>query len=295
MVIVQLAGGLGNQLFQYAAGRALAYHNQVPLFLDLTSFERDPKRQYRLDHFDIRARVASQSDMDRVLGWGAKGIPTRMRQWLHPNAPYFERTVFAEQYHPYDPNFWKAPKTVYLEGYWQTERYFAHIRELLQSELVVLHTPDKQNRTMLERIAQVESVGVHVRRGDYVSDFEVKRVHGVCPLSYYSNAIDVMARRLPNPHFFIFSDDMDWSIANLNVEYPCTYVAHNTAEQDYEDLRLMSRCKHLIIANSSFSWWGAWLSTHPSKIIIAPSKWFNQSDRNTRDVVPTSWLTLGTV
>jgi len=292
MVIVQLAGGLGNQMFQYAAGRAISHQRGVPLLLDLDFFKRDAKRQYRLKHFGIEARIASQSDIDRVRGWGWRGLPTRLRQRLNPDAPYFAHTVFIEQHHHYDPNFWRASKTVYLVGYWQSERYFANTKELIRRELALCSAPDTQNQSLLHKIAREESVCVHVRRGDYISDSEINRIHGVCSLDYYRAAIDVMVQKLCRPHFFVFSDDMKWTTANLKIDYPCTYVDHNGADRDFEDFRLMTHCDHHIIANSSFSWWGAWLSNHPQRIVIAPRSWFATTEREMSDLIPETWVTI---
>lgn len=289
MIVVQLAGGLGNQLFQYAAGRALAQRKRTSLRLDIGLFECDVKRTYRLNHFNISASIASQRDLDRVRGWGWRGLPHRIVQRLCRNTPYYRQSPFIEQGQQFDLNLFKARKCVYLVGYWQSEKYFKDIQDIIRAEFTVRNPPDMMNRALLEQIDQSESVSLHIRRGDYVSDPHIRQIYGLCPLEYYHSAVEFIQLRLRQPHFFIFSDEIDWAKASLNIECPCIYISHNRVGRDYEDLRLMSECKHHIIANSSFSWWGAWLCANPQKIVISPKKWFNTPDRDTEDLVPDSW------
>jgi hypothetical protein len=149
------------------------------------------------------------------------------------------------------------------------------------------------NEEMAHRIGGEESaVSIHVRRGDYVSDAGTNRFHGTCSVDYYHDAVDRISGFAPASHFFVFSDGIDWAKENLRLRQPVTYVDFNDGEKNYEDLRLMSLCKHHIIANSSFSWWGAWLNPNPDKIVIAPKKWFNDPSINTDDLIPNSWLRL---
>ena len=135
-------------------------------------------------------------------------------------------------------------------------------------------------------------MSIHVRRGDYVSDAITQEIHGLSPLEYYAAAIQHIAHVAVQPHFFVFSDDPSWVRQNLHIDYPTTYVEHNTADRNYEDLRLMSLCRHHIIANSTFSWWGAWLGSNRAKMVIAPKRWFNTPDKDTRDLIPRSWIQL---
>ena len=130
---------------------------------------------------------------------------------------------------------------------------------------------------------------MHIRRGDYVSNPTTNKLHGTCSLEYYHNAVDIIAAKVSNPHFFIFSDDHEWARNNFKIDYPLTFVAHNNAGKNYEDMRLMSLCKHHIIANSSFSWWGAWLGSNPKKIVCAPRGWFKDKSLNTNDIIPSDW------
>jgi hypothetical protein len=148
-----------------------------------------------------------------------------------------------------------------------------------------------RNLELAEEINTVNAVSLHVRRGDYVSNPRTMATNGVCPLSYYDSAIRYICARVDAPHFFVFSDDMDWVRENLNIDHPCRYVDHNCSTESFNDMRLMSMCRHHIIANSSFSWWGAWLNPREDKIVIAPKKWFANSN-DTKDLLPFGWATL---
>jgi hypothetical protein len=192
----------------------------------------------------------------------------------------------------FDPDFFAVPDNVYLEGYWQSENYFKTIENAIKSEFTLKEDPDPQNALLSEKILGSNSVSIHIRRGDYVHNPVTFDYHGVCSLEYYHSAIDTIAKKISNPHFYIFSDDSLWVKQNLGINYPHTYVTHNQGLKDYMDLWLMKLCRHHIIANSSFSWWGAWLCSNPGKIVIAPKQWFNNPDVNTDDLIPNTWLRL---
>ena len=159
---------------------------------------------------------------------------------------------------------------------------------MIRKEFTVKGMPDPINESYLEKIIDCESVSVHVRRGDYVSNPTTAQVHGFLGLEYYQKAMNTMLEKIDNPHFFVFSDDPEWTERNIKTDAPVTYIKYNGAK-NYEDLRLMSTCKHHIIANSSFSWWGAWLSPDRENIIIAPKRWFKSDKLNARDLIPEPW------
>ena len=208
------------------------------------------------------------------------------------SVPYYRRNIYREPHFFYDPNILKCKNDVYLEGYWQSEKYFKNIEHLIRSEFTPVTEPDNPTEKMADQIRSCVSVNLHFRRGDYVSNSTTNAYHGTCSLEYYHRAIRIIEENVKNPHFFIFSDDPDWVRENADTGHPTTIVDLNGPDQDYEDMRLMSLCQHHIIGNSSFSWWGAWLSTNPQKIVIAPKKWFNRMDINTQDLIPESWLQL---
>jgi len=149
--------------------------------------------------------------------------------------------------------------------------------------------PDNVNFQTAERISAVNAVCVHIRRGDYVSNPTTNQFHGNCSLEYYRPAMGIMALKVEDPNYFIFSDDPEWASDSLKGASSMTTVDHNKADRNYEDLRLMSLCKHHIIANSTFSWWGAWLCKYTGKIVIAPRRWFRDELLNTSDLIPTGW------
>ncbi|MHB9035613.1 MAG: alpha-1,2-fucosyltransferase [Armatimonadota bacterium] len=292
MIIVRLKGGLGNQLFQYAIGRRIALSNDAQLKLDISTYRLGCSRPYRLGYFNINAEIASEDEMKGFLGVTQRGLLGRVRRvvrrHIRSRAPYHKRPLVEEKSPCFDPDVLQVSDNSYLDGYWQTEKYFQDIEQTLREDFELEHAPDDTNRMMLERVNDVTSVSLHIRRGDYLSPHTYE-VHGVCSLEYYESAVRELASEVQQPHFFVFSDDPEWVKRNLRLDYPTVYVDHNGEAGDYEDLRLMSSCKHHIIANSTFSWWGAWLCANLDKIIIAPRKWFNSSAIDTRDLIPASW------
>lgn len=293
MVIVRLIGGLGNQLFQYAAGRAIAQRHNVPLKLDTSRFEGTPQRKYALDNFRISASLATASEVRHLTGSNGNRARRRLTKFYQGYLPYYRQSVFVERGFQFDPNFFRARREVYLIGYWQSEKYFRDISEVLETEFAVRNELHGLNAVMVERVrAESASVSVHVRRGDYATDPTIRGVHGTCSLDYYQGAVAKLVSLGIQPRLFVFSDDISWARANLHFDYPITFVDHNNEGAACEDLRLMSLCKHHIIANSSFSWWGAWLSKNPTKTVIAPRRWFNNAGHDTRDLIPSSWIQL---
>lgn len=289
MVIIKLKDGLGNQLFQYSIGRRIAYSNNTSLRLDMTCFEYDKLRQYKLRHFNISAELVAPQELAFFTEVGLRDLPTRL---INRCKPYYRRYFIREKSFDFDANLLNAPSHVYLDGYWQSEKYFVDIKDLLRREFRVKDEPDEVNQEMLYRIQSVNAVCLHVRRGDYISDPKANQIFGICSLEYYKQAVVLLKKFVAEPHFFVFSDDPDWTQANLRLGHQTTFVTHNGGEKDYEDLRLMTACKHNIIANSSFSWWGAWLGDYSEKIVIAPKKWANDPKLNTRHRLPESWLAI---
>jgi hypothetical protein len=285
MIISQLQGGLGNQMFQYAFARRLAYERNVLMKMETSLFDVIPDRTYKLDHFNIQESFANTKDLAlfrrryKPLQWIARlGI----NQLRYTNV--IEQNMFS-----FDPGVLRIPGHLLLKGYWQQEQYFAPITSILRKEFTFKQEPDAANKTMSEHIQTAQAISLHVRRGDYVNDPRITNAHGLTPITYYQQALEKITATVNNPHIFVFSDDVDWVRHNLAFDYPVTYVDFNQAEKDYEDLRLMSLCKHHVINNSSFSWWGAWLGNHPDQIVVAPSQWMRQPDIHASQVVPVHW------
>ena len=294
MIIVRLTGGLGNQMFQYAAGKAIARRTNLPLKPDITSFGKNKFRSYRLNHFNVQEYFATEKEIRRFRKPRHRQIIAfavyKIFEWVFP---WHEQKEIRELRSSYNPDVLKIKKSAYLTGYWQSEKYFADIADIIRHEFTVKNEPDEINRRMLAKIESVNAVSLHVRRGDYITNPKTLKFHGVLGLDYYVRALDLIVKKVKEPQIFVFSDDIPWVKENLKTSLPLTFVEHNGVEQDYEDLRLMSRCKHHIIANSSFSWWGAWLNENPQKIVIAPKQWASNETmkkRQTSDVIPDEWI-----
>lgn len=289
---MRLFGGLGNQMFQYAAGLALAQRHKTDLLFDLEWFEA-----FRLHQglelprvFGLELPAATTDDKRRVLGWVANSrlrqvISRKSLRWLCPSS------LAIEPYFHFWLGFQHLPSNVYLSGYWQSYRYFSTSSNLIRHVFRFVSPLDTHSANLAREMEETTSVSLHIRRGDYVRNPRVSQVHGVDLMQYYKKAIELISRQVPNPHYFVFSDEPEWVRDNLEIAAPWTLVVHNRGADSYRDMQLMSLCRHHIIANSSFSWWGAWLNPKPDKIVVAPMQWF-VNNRPTDDLIPESWIRL---
>lgn len=266
MTITKISDGLGNQLFQYALGRSISYKKGTILKLDTSAFDRNYKfRNYQLDKYNIVKNDFTfienfvYSNFYRII----KKIITKfnLKNKFYKNI-YWEKKEFD-----FDSNVFKVNSN-YFFGYWQDFRYFKDIRTILLDEFKLLEHLNSNNSQVMQEIKSTQSISLHVRRGDYLNITHQQ----VCDLEYYKKAIDLITTEIKNPHFFIFSDDIEWVKENLQINYDKTFVDFNQNNPEY-DLELMKSCKHNIIANSTFSWWGAWLNNNESKIVISPKYW----------------------
>ena len=292
MVISKIFGGLGNQMFQYAAGRALAMRMETAHLLDISAYDKYQMHQgFELQRiFNCPVHMASGSDLDKVVGLQSSAILLKLL-----SRPVF--SALRKRALVIEPgfNYWNGISEInddcYLVGYWQTERYFIDAVSLVRSDFNFKLPMNAANTDLAHTMAGVDSISLHVRRGDYVADSRTNKQHGLCSMDYYKSAIRHIIAHVAEPHFFIFSDDPAWVRKNIGIEYPCCYVDHNSAQESYNDMRLMSMCKHHIIANSSFSWWGAWLGSNIDKIIIAPRNWF-ATGKDVKDLYPEGWVII---
>ena len=283
--ITALTGGLGNQMFQYAMGRSLAERHGVPLLLDVRGLKQDALRSYALSHFRISAELATEADMPRELGRIGRRLH-RLPRWLTG------QTRIVEKAFPFDPSILTLDPPLHLAGNWQSERYFDPHAELIRAEFQ-LHdsfTPDRQ--AIADMLAERPLVSVHVRRGDYVSNATANAYHGTCEPQWYAAAQEQLGQSLGNPEYMVFSDDPDWARANLTSFSSAVFVELKDDGRDEQDMHLMALCHHHIIANSSFSWWGAWLNPRADKTVIAPRNWFRTAQHDTRDLIPANWTRL---
>lgn len=286
-VIVGLSGGLGNQLFQYAAGRSLSLKLGVDLELDITWFLGNPDRSYALDVFSINAKIYSGPIF--IPKWVKKLECRLVRKWGNRRlgAP-----IFRESHFHFDEAFSGIEQPVYLEGYWQSERYFSRYREVIAADLALKVTTSNLFKLLSNQIKSSNSICIHIRRGDYVTNPIAFQAHGICPLDYIYRGVNHVAANLVHPHCFIFSDDPEWVRDHFALDLPFTVVDIAESNEAYLDLVLMAQCKHFVIANSSFSWWAAWLSENQSKHIVAPKKWFSGSEKRIDDLIPAGWIKL---
>jgi len=275
MIITKLYGGLGNQLFQYAFGRYLAELKGVLLFLDINQFEKYKLRGYNLGEFNISENFINQSISKKYSFFESNRLNNLYNKLMFNNGYTKERTFdFDEKLFEIKHN------TIYLEGYWQNERYFSPIKNILRNEFT-LRNQLSDNAKSTENLicSKTDSVSVHIRKTDFLKK-ENKKIFNDLTASYYKNAIKEMIHHSKNPHLFIFSDDFTWVKENIHFDLPITYIdSYNPA---HEDLYLMSLCHHNIIANSTFSWWGAWLNNNKEKMVVGPKNWFS----NGRSVEP---------
>jgi hypothetical protein len=308
-LIVRQLSGLGNQMFQYAAGRYYARQLEAQMSLAFDppdkSLSHGHPRPFLLSHFSISAQCRELSPFERFLlltndvvtnsrrltsirplvgallqhslhGLRLQLVTESVEQWYR-----FQRALpFNHQAH-----------TIYLLGYWQVHQIPESMSADLRRELSFREAPVGKNMEMHRRIKNTEnSVAIHIRRGDYTLEVEG---NVALPMTYYSSAITHLTQCLHNPTFFIFSDDIDFARNNLRTDIPTVFVDHNDSFSAHEDLRLMSSCRHHIIANSTFSWWGAWLSPYVDRIVIAPRNWMVGQRSRYDDLFPSNWCLLG--
>jgi hypothetical protein len=284
-LVVGLSGGLGNQMFQYAAGRSLGVRLGVPIILDMSWFAGQAERRYALAPFGVEAEACLQFPL---LPSSLQAITSRLSR------RYFSRImgvpVWRERCFNYTIDFDNISEPVYLDGYWQSERYFRDIRALLVKEFSLRQALPASCKKLLSEIRGCDAICVHVRRGDYISNPIAAKVHGTCTVPYYTAGVEELCEGLKQPHCYVFSDDPEWVRSSLSFNCPMTVVDLNGSNDAHLDLVLMASCKHFLIANSSLSWWGAWLGVGAEKKVIAPTRWFLGSDKDTRDLCPESWL-----
>ena len=289
MIIIRLFGGLGNQLFQYALGRRLSLLHKVALKLDISQIEKYKIRKYNLQAFNIIENFATEEDVIRIKGKGR----VNFRRVIERVLPYYKRSYVDERYFHFDPNILRSRKNVYLNGFWQSEKYFKDIKLILRNEFTFRQDSNYQIEKMVNKIESLNAICLNVRRGDYVTNPGMNKFHGICPMEYYENAIQYIKTHVRNPHFFIFSDDIEWCRDNLRLTQPFTLVTHEYAGANFECyFKLITACKHFIIPNSTFGWWGAWLSQNHNKIVIAPKEWFNVNNIDTKDLIPEDWIRI---
>jgi len=314
MILIKAVGGLGNQMFQYAFARRIEHETNFEVKIDISEFE-DYRRPFELENLNIKKALIVNCNYNKTAKSGKINIFYLISEFFYKKIIYNNKIIRGplrkiKDLFKGDPDniiyvnnifthldLYLNPKKLVicnnstLKGYWQSEKYFKCIEKIIRKEFSFIYPLDKRNIKISEEIKDVNSISIHVRRGDYINLPEAAKMHGgICDLNYYKKAINIIKRLVESPIFYIFSDDINWCINNLEVEKNAKYINWNKRQENYRDMQLMMLCKHNIIANSTFSWWGAWLNNNEKKIVIAPKKWFNKLKAD--DIIPDKWLKI---
>ncbi len=296
IIVAKIFGGLGNQMFQYAFGASLAKMHNAELLVDVRSCINST-RGFMLSNFNITAKIASEDDLTKFNDVAKLGR-NPLIDFLSSPFKYLKYMIqhncrIPERVYVYSDRHSCFNGSAYIYGAWQSPKYFHDIKNEIFKEYTLKNAIDDVNLQTLENITKTDSVSIHVRRGDYVGE-KYKNDFAHLDINYYMDSIKYMKDRYPNAVFFIFSNDIDWCKSNFGNSDNFQYVDQNNEQTGYIDMYLMSQCKHNIIANSTFSWWGAWLNKNENKIVICPSEWFgpNLKHQSIKDLYEEDWIKL---
>jgi hypothetical protein len=298
MIISKIFQGLGNQFFQYAFGFARAKDleekfkidtSYFETFSEVTQFGYTYSRDFGLNRFNISAPEATKEEINQVLHPRGENLTQKIvnRRRLLSKKSHHHFQV-KEKVLEFNSNFLKLKKNTYIEGYFTDERYFHKYRNELMKEFSLRSQPTEKNQSIIDEMERGNSVCISIRRTNFLNN----PIHGTCGEDYYYNAMKLMAEKVENPTFYVFSDDNEWInqyFADQGLR--CVFIQHNFPDF-YEDFRLMQHCKHHIIPNSTFPWWAAWLSDYKDKIVIAPQYWLKNDDINYAGYLPESWIKI---
>jgi hypothetical protein len=279
MIVAKLIGGLGNQMFQYAFARNLSIELNRELLIDISAFNEYKLHDFALLHFNINSKLIEKFHYD-ITGPNLKSI-----QILK------ERSLLYQK----DLKINNSKDIIYLDGYWQSENYFKKNVNVIISDLRIISSLSDLDKEIINLINKttIPVVSMHIRRGDYVANSVTNEIHGTCSIDYYKRAFNVMKNKLSSEFLvIIFSDDFEWVKNNFDFIDNSIFCDHNDSKTNFADLYLMNLCNHNIIANSSFSWWGAYSNLSKNKIVIAPAIWFKDFDMNltSMNIVPENWI-----
>ena len=310
MIISRIDGGLGNQMFQYAYGLCLAKKHSTQLLLDIGSYADLPQHGFLLDHFRVTAAVLQEPEL--------KFVPRRYRPHQRSRTPETGRDVggktttgakifsrwqqsslaslfdsslrrHKESTFGFAASHLEVPDNRYLVGYWQSEKFFPGMRSHLLEEFR-LHKPlSDVSQGVAKMIEQTQSIALHIRRGDYVTSQSAAQIYESLSVEYYQHCVDQYLAKHRGAEVFVFSNDIAWCKDQLVCRAPMHWVDHNTAETAHEDMILMSKAAACVIANSTFSWWAAWLNQRPDKQVFAPGCWFRPGHLSGQHIVPERW------
>lgn len=286
MIISKIKGGLGNQMFQYAVAKSIAKHNNTEFKLDISFYPKQSLRNYELNLFNIEENIATNKESN-MLG-GKEGFLFKVKKKLGFNNKKPKTYCKEDEVKPVFNESLFECSDKYLDGYWADEKYFKNIRTDIINDFTPKNDISADAQNYLKDISETNSISLHVRRGDYVQNSHTNSFHGTCSIQYYIKAIEYIKEKIEKPTFFIFSDDIVW--CKENFDFLDNKVFVDKTHTSIDDLTLMKKCKHNIVANSTFSWWGAWLNENESKIVIAPQVWLiSQPEIN---IACSSWIKL---
>ena len=265
-------------------GRELSLINKTSLYFDIEELHnRSLLADYTLRNYELGI---FNLDKKRKIFKKKSFLLSKIENLLRP-LKFVKEDSFS-----FNKNMLSVGSHTYLDGFWQTEKYFKNNQKIIRTDFTFTTNLDERNQNLAAKIILGESVSIHFRRGDYLSQLSASAIHQVCSLEFYKKAVELILQKVSNPHFFIFSDDIEWVKNNFIIASQHTFVDNNKDAMSFCDLKLMSLCKHNIIANSSFSWWGAWLNCNSSKIVISPKDWFRDKSYETTDLIPESWIRI---
>ena len=285
MIVIEASGGLGNQMFQYALYKKLEFMNKDVVWD--TSFFRSKQdlRELEIGVFGVQYRSISDKEVACIRGYGYQdSIIDKIKYKLKPS----KYLIYRDTIECFQPEVLEMDD-VYLCGYWQSEKYFQDIRERILQEFIFPASVVKNNEALTNQMKSKNSVSIHVRRSDYLTEQNLKVYGNICTEKYYNNAINYIEEIVDNPRYYVFTDDLEWAKEYFK-EDNYTIISENRGKDSYIDMYLMSQCKYNIIANSSFSWWGAWLNQNPDKKVLAPKKWFHNHEKE--EIVCEDWIRI---
>lgn len=295
MIIINITGGLGNQMFQYAIAKSMSVKNNNIFKLDTSFYPKQTLRKYELDLFSTEQNIASQQDINRLKGKEGFLYKIKNRLKLKNKKPLTYKadsllTNSAKNTNEiFEKNIFELSGDIYLDGYWQSEEYFKDIREEIIKDFTPKNGISKYAKKYLSGIEKSNSISLHVRRGDYIDNTMFKGSGlTLTEIPYYIDAVEYINNQVENPKYFIFSDDIHWCKENFDFLEDKIFV--DDTKSAIDDMMLMSRCKHNVIANSTFSWWGAWLNQNENKIVIAPKIWYKTNHQ--LHLAPKEWIKL---
>lgn len=313
MVISRISMGLGNQMFQYAAARALSLKLNEPLKVDVSSFDGYSLRKYELDKFfKIKPQLATHEDIS-VFTFGhpvrrvwnkvfpnkrIRSLPYEERQpvrflyeLFYLFSPPHLRNVYEERQFHFDKNFFSARHNVYLKGYWMSYKYFEGYEDVIKKDFALREENISHLGSLASEINNCNSIAVHIRCSDRKVAANLK-LYGEIPASYFQSGIEYIRQKKGDVHLYVFSDDIEMAKNYVPANLPCTYVSNYITKSAIEDFYLITECKNVVMANSSFSWWAAYLNRHNDKIVIVPERWYNVAPYNYEDVFYPSWIKM---